>query len=166
MEKIKKAGILAGGVIGGLIGGTLSVAGKMSKVKLLDELGTAIVDSTLLTGRIAGDIASGAVDVVQGSIKKEKPTINRGVADLKSGGTQVFKNWKENFFLIADESGEILEGVKERNPHKVLSGTKTLGKVAAISFITVGAVKVEKDEPAVKAKKKPAQTAKPEADQE
>lgn len=139
MYKIRKAAIIGGAVIGGLC----SVAGKLSNIKFLDELGDAIIDSTILTGSIAGEIAGGAVDLAIGKVRRNDGMKRRGIRDLKSGGNKVFRNWVDNFYVLADNSGEIIRGVKERDGRKVLNGTKTLGKVAAIGFITVGAIKVE-----------------------
>ncbi len=143
MEKFKKAAIIGGAVIGGAIGGTCSFIGKLSKVKFLDELGSAIIDSTILTGTIAGEIASGTLETAAGALRKNKEQRRRGIRDLKSGGGRVFQNWKDNFYVIKDNGSEILGGIKDRDGRRVLNGTKTLGKVAAIGFITVGAIEVE-----------------------
>ncbi len=64
MNNIKKAGIITGAVVGGVIGGTISFIGKVSNQKFIDELGESVVDSTILTGGIAGEIASGATNMV------------------------------------------------------------------------------------------------------
>ena len=45
MDKLKKTGIVAGAIVGGIIGGTLSVIGKVSKVKIVDDIGESVVDS-------------------------------------------------------------------------------------------------------------------------
>jgi len=146
MNNIKKAGIITGAVIGGAIGGTLSVIGKVTKKKFIDELGESVVDSTILTGQIAGNIASGATNVISGKIKKSKRKVEKGKDELKSAGTQVVHNFVHNVKTIAENSGEIVEGVKEKNHKKILRGAKTLAKVAAVGAITVGAVKVKPEE--------------------
>ena len=60
MDIIKKTAIIGGAVVGGLIGGAVSIAGHLAKNKFVDELGGNIVDSAILTGSIAGQIANGA----------------------------------------------------------------------------------------------------------
>lgn len=55
-------------------------------------------------------------------------------------------NFIHNVKTIADNSGEILEGVKEKDHKKILRGVKTLAKVAAVGAITVGAIKVKPEE--------------------
>ncbi|MEG1584034.1 MAG: hypothetical protein RR361_03150, partial [Anaerovorax sp.] len=70
MKVLKKAGIIGGAVIGGAIGGTLSVIGKVSNKKFVDQLGSSIIDSTILTGNIAGTAASGAAEMIVGTVKK------------------------------------------------------------------------------------------------
>ena len=142
MEKLKKAAILGGAIVGGAIGGSCSLIGKLAKVGFLDELGGAIIDSTILTGSIAGEIASGTIDTAAGALRKNKKQRSRGLSDLKSGGGKVFQNWVDNFYVLKDNGGEILCGIKDRDGRRVLNGAKTLGKVAAIGAITVGAVEV------------------------
>ncbi len=145
MDVIKKAGIIGGAVVGGVIGGTLSIVGRMVKSKFVDELGENIVDSTILTGSIAGQIASGAADVVVGGVQKESDHVEQGKKDLKAGGGRIVGNYVNNAKLIIHNSGDIVNGVKSRDIKKVLNGAKTLGKIAAIGAITVGAIKIETD---------------------
>ena len=145
MDAIKKAGIIGGAVVGGIIGGTLSIVGHLVKSKFVDELGENIVDSTILTGSIAGQIASGAADVVVGGVQKEAGHVEQGKKDLKAGGGKILGNYVNNAKLIIHNSGDIVKGVKSRDIKKVLNGAKTLGKIAAIGAITVGAIKIEAD---------------------
>jgi len=159
MNNIKKAGIITGAVVGGAIGGTISFVGKMTKQKFIDELGESVVDSTILTGGIAGDIASGTTNVISGKIKKSNRKVKEGKDELKSAGNQVVQNFVNNVQTVVDNSGEILEGVKEKDSRKILRGAKTLAKVVAVGAITVGTIKIkpEEKEDAVKenAEKKP-----------
>lgn len=146
MNIIKKAGIITGAVVGGTIGGTISFVGKMANKKFIDELGESVVDSTILTGSIAGDIASGATNVISGKIQKSSRKVKEGKCELKSAGNQVVKNFVNNVQTVVDNSGEILEGVKEKDRRKIIRGAKTLVKVAAVGAITVGAIKVKPEE--------------------
>jgi len=143
MNSIKKVGIVSGAIVGGLIGGTISVIGKVSKKPFIDELGESIVDSTILTGKIAGDIASGATHVVSGKIKGSRGTVEEGKQDLKSAGSSVVNNFVSNVQTVVDNSSDIIDGVKEKDKRKIIRGTKTLAKVVAVGVITVGAVKVK-----------------------
>lgn len=146
MNNIKKAGIITGAVVGGAIGGTISFVGKMTRQKFIDELGESIVDSTLLTGGIAGNIASGATNVISGKIQNSSLKMEEGKDDLKSAGNQMVQNFVDNIQTVVDNSGEILEGVKEKDRKKVVRGAKTLVKVVAVGAITVGAVKIKPEE--------------------
>lgn len=147
MNNIKKAGIITGAIVGGAIGGTISVIGKVTKKKFIDELGESVVDSTILTGGIAGDIASGATNVITGKIQKRPRKVTRGKKELKFAGNQVVRNIVHNVHTVVDNSGEILEGVKEKNGRKIMRGARTLAKVVAVGAITVGAIKVKPEEP-------------------
>lgn len=143
MEPLKKAGIIAGAAIGGVIGGTISVVGKVSKVKIIDEIGSSIVDSTIYTGTIVGDIASGTTDLVAGKITKNEDQSQEGLTTLKEGGGKVVDNFVNNFKLVAKNGGEILEGIKEKDMDKVSHGAKTLVKTVAVGAMTVGAIKID-----------------------
>lgn len=146
MNNIKKAGIITGAVVGGAIGGTISFIGKMTNQKFIDELGESVVDSTILTGGIAGEVASGATNVISGKIKNSNRKVEEGKDDLKSAGTQVVQNFVNNVQTVVDNSGEILEGVKEKDKRKIVRGAKTLAKVVAVGAITVGTIKIKTEE--------------------
>ncbi len=146
MNNIKKAGIITGAVVGGVIGGTISLVGKVSNHKFIDELGESVVDSTILTGSIAGEIASGTTNVISGKIKKSTCTVEEGKGELKSAGGQVVQNFVNNVKTVVDNSGEIMDGVKERDKRKIIRGTKTLAKVVAVGAITVGTIKIKPEE--------------------
>ncbi len=152
MNNIKKAGIITGAVVGGAIGGTISFVGKMTNQKFIDELGESVIDSTILTGGIAGDIASGTTNVISGKIKKSNRKVEEGKDELKSAGNQVVQNFVNNVQTVVDNSGEILEGVKEKDSRKIMRGAKTLVKVVAVGAITVGAIKIKPDNEEVKSK--------------
>lgn len=146
MNNIKKAGIITGAVVGGAIGGTISFIGKMTRQKFIDELGESIVDSTILTGGIAGDIASGTTHVISGKIQNRNRKVKKGKEELLSAGNQVVQNFVQNVHTVVDNGGEILEGVKEKDGRKVVRAAKTLVKVAAVGAITVGPIKIKTDE--------------------
>lgn len=145
MDILKKAGIMGGAVIGGVVGGTFSVVGEISKVKILDEIGASIIDSSITTGAIAGDLASGTTDIVVGKLAKNPKRIYRGKKDLKCGGGKIINNFCENLKLTIDNGGEIIKGVKAADKERTLTGVKTFAKMAAVGFITTGAVKVSAD---------------------
>lgn len=146
MDNIKKAGIIGGAVVGGVIGGTISVIGHLAHNKFLDDLGGSIVDSTILTGQIAGQAASGATDLVVGSLKHKPRNIRNGKEDLFNAGGKVVDNFVTNAKTVIENSGEIIDGVREKDKRKILNGAKTLGKIVAIGTITVGAIKLTPDD--------------------
>ncbi|QIB68549.1 hypothetical protein Ami103574_04085 [Aminipila butyrica] len=146
MDSLKKAGILTGAAVGGVIGGTLSVVGKVTRIKIIDTLGSSIVDSTIYTGAIAGDLASGTTDLISGKLTGNAQKVADGVEDLKEGGSKVAQNVVGNLKLLADNGGEILTGVKERDRDKIKHGAKNLAMATAVGLITVGAVKIDEGE--------------------
>ena len=143
MKKLKQAGVLAGAVMGGVIGGTVSFVGKVIRQPEIDQLGENIVDSAILTGEIAGHTMSGAVDVVTGTVKRDKAVVKAGGHDLKKAGVAVGKNLAANASVALMEAGNVYLGVKTGDKARVVKGLKTMGKMAAIEFLTVGAIKMD-----------------------
>lgn len=148
MDIIKKAGIVAGAVVGGAIGGTLSLIGKVAKVPLIDDIGESVVDSTILTGKMAGTVVSGASDLIAGAVSQDKEKRDEGITDIKDTGKQVVHNFTGNIKLVAGSGGEILSGVRHGNAKTVKRGFKSLIKVASVGFLTVGAIKIKEEKPA------------------
>ncbi len=146
MGKIKRAGVYAGVAIGGVIGGAVSLTGKLTGKKFIEELGGNIMDSTILTGEIVGEAVSGVTGVVTGKLGKKPRRIQKGKAEMKQATGKVVSNITDNFKTIKNNGGEMIQGVRHHDPARIKNGAKTLGKVIAISIVTVGAVKLEEDE--------------------
>ena len=145
MDKLKKSGIVAGAIIGGVIGGTLSVIGKVSKIKIIDDIGESVIDSTILTGSMAGNLASGTADAISGKVRHDEVQRREGIKDIKDTGGQVVDNFVENLKLMAGSGEEIITGVKNKNPKTVKRGVKSLAKIISVGALTVGAIKVKDD---------------------
>ncbi len=158
MNIVKKTGILAGTVVGGAVGGTMQVIGKMSGVKLIDNIGESIVNSTIYTGTIAGEIVSGGVELTRGHIEnavsrkkgepltEPNPHIAQGTSDLKSGGKKVVGNFVNNAKLVIENGGDVVDGLAHRDMDRVKDGAKRLVKIAAVGMMTVGAIKLAEDD--------------------
>lgn len=142
MRAIKKVGIAGGAVVGGVIGGAFSVVGAVSKVKVLDEIGASIIDSSITTGAIAGNLASGTTDLLVGKIARRPKLVQRGKEDLKDGGGRIVDNFFENLAVTLENGNEIVTGIKTKDRRRALTGTKTFFKMAAVGTITVGAMKI------------------------
>ncbi|MDR2132979.1 MAG: hypothetical protein LBP30_06490 [Clostridiales Family XIII bacterium] len=146
VDAIKKTGVMAGAVVGGIIGGGVSLVGKLSGVKFLDEVGESIVDSAICTGGIAGDLVGGTADVLVGKITSDDERVRAGAGDLTSGGRKIAGNIVDNVKTLADCGGEIARGIGKRDGKRVLRGAKTLAKVIVVGAVTVGAIRVKKSE--------------------
>ncbi|WP_130864069.1 hypothetical protein [Bacilliculturomica massiliensis] len=143
MGKIKKAGVCAGIAVGSIVGGTVSMIGKMADKKVIDELGENIMDSTILTGEIVGGAASGAANLIAGKVQKKPGKIRRGRKELGDAGGRVVENVVTNVKNVAEQSGEILEGVKDKDKKRVCRGVQTLGRMMVVGLLTVGAIKID-----------------------
>ena len=143
MNKVKKAGVCAGIVAGAVIGGTVSMIGKMAEKKVIDELGESIMDSTILTGEIVGEAASGTTRIISGSIQKRPEKVRKGKKELGNAGKRVVGNVVSNVKIAARQGEEILAGVRAKDKTRVAKGFRTLGKMALVGMLTVGAIKVD-----------------------
>jgi len=159
MKKLKQAGVAAGAVMGGVIGGTVSFVGKVARQPEIDQLGENIMDSAILTGEIAGHAMSGAADVVTGAVKRDKNVIKAGGRDLKKAGVAVGKNVMANASVVLMEAGNVAIGVKTGDKARVVKGLKTMGKMAAIEFLTVGAIKMDDEKGDISSAKAPVKKA-------
>lgn len=143
METLKKVGVCAGAALGGAVGGAVSLAGKVIDQPEIDRLGEVIVDSAILTGEITGHALSGAADVVAGVVSRDRRTVKRGSRDLKKAGGAVVKNAAANVSILLSQAGNVAVGVKTGDKARVMRGLKTMGKMAAVQFFTVGAVQMD-----------------------
>jgi len=146
MNKLKKATIFIGAITGGVLGGSIDLVGKMTKVNFLSELGEGIVDSALLTGEIVGGAISGTADMISGTVVKDSEKCAEGTRELGHAGKQVLRNAVTNIQMMADNSGEMITGIRTRDKARTISAAKTLAKMATIGAVTVGAIKLKKND--------------------
>ena len=143
MDSLKKTGIVAGAVVGGVIGGGISLVGKLTDVKIVDELGSSIVSSAILTGGLVGEVASGATDAVSGKVTKNADKTKEGLDDIKNVGKQLVDNVVENVYYVVDSGSEIASAIKKKDKPRAVRNTKKLVKWFAVGTITVGLVKID-----------------------
>ena len=146
MKILKKTGIVAGAIVGGLIGGTISVIGKVAEKKLVDNVGESVTDSLIYFGGIAGNVASGAADVALGNMLKSTTMVDGGIDDLKDGGKMLIGNWLHNAKLVLGESGQIAKGIVHRDKPAIKDGIKTIGQIAVVGALTVGAIRLKQED--------------------
>lgn len=146
MNSLKKAAIFMGALTGGVLGGSITLAGKMTKVDFLDELGEGIIDSALLTGEIIGEVISGTADIVAGGLTKDQEKIRCGGDELGHAGKQVVGNAVMNLRMMGENGGEIFRGIKNKDKARTLSAVKTLAKMATIGAVTFGAIQLKKND--------------------
>lgn len=147
MDVLKKTGIVAGAVIGGTIGGILSVAGRITNKKIIDNVGESVVDSFIYFGSIAGGLASGAADVVVGNLREDVSQVDTGLDQIVDGGKKLVGNWIHNIKLVAGEGKHVVKGIKTKDIKQVKQGIRTMGRIAAVGAMTVGAIRLKDEDP-------------------
>jgi len=143
MDSLKKTGVIVGAVFGGVVGGSISLVGKLAKVKVIDDVGSSVVSSSLLMGRLVGDVASGAADAVCGKITKDEAQVQEGLDDIKGTGKKLVNNFVENATYIGTSGMEIASSIKAKDKPRAVRNAKKLVKWVAVGTITVGVVKME-----------------------
>jgi len=142
MDSLKKTGIVLGGIVGGVVGGGISLIGKLSKSKVVDDVGASVVSSSILMGGLTGDVASGTADIVSGQVTKNAEKTKEGLDDLKGVGKKLVNNVVENANYIVDSGSEIATSIKEKDTNRAVRSAKKLAKWVAVGAITVGVVKM------------------------
>jgi len=142
MILLKKAGIIAGAIAGGVVGGGISLIGKAANIKAVDDIGASVTSSAILTGKIAGELLSGAADAVCGGLAHDRARIKSGIKDLKGCGKNVIGNFTENVKYAVGSSGEIAAGVKAKDKKRAIKSAKKFAKWLIVGAITVGAIKM------------------------
>jgi hypothetical protein len=156
MDSLKKTGVIVGAVFGGVIGGSISLVGKLTNVKVIDDVGSSVVSSSLLMGRIVGDVASGTADTVFGKIRKDEAQVKEGLEDIKGTGKKLVNNVVENVAYLAASGHEIASSIKAKDKPRAVRSAKRLVKWVAVGTITVGVIKME-DSGQSSQKQKPAE---------
>ena len=165
MDSLKKTGIIAGAVVGGVVGGGISLVGKLSRVKTIDDVGASVVSSSILMGGLTGEIASGTALAVSGKVTKNPSKTKEGLGELKGVGKQMVNNIVENVSYIADAGSEITTGILQKDKKRVVKSAKRFAKWVAVGAITVGVVKMAgSDENAAGSVEKEAGSAEKEAE--
>ena len=143
MDSLKKTGVIVGAVFGGVVGGGISLVGKLANVKVIDDVGSSVVSSSLLMGRLVGDVASGAADAVCGKITKDETQVKEGLDNIKGTGKKLVNNFVENVTYIGNSGMEIASSIKANDKPRAVRNAKKLVKWVAVGTITVGVVKME-----------------------
>ena len=143
---LKKAGIITGAVVGGTVGGTITLIGKLTKNKFVEEVGESIVDSALLTGEIAGTAVQGAMKAMGGMITDDQTRLEDGLSEMKGAGGQVVGNFVGNLNMVKESGVEILHSVKNRDLKQATKGARRLVKMISVGAIAVGPIKIKEEQ--------------------
>ncbi|MEI8215884.1 MAG: hypothetical protein WCF96_02185 [Eubacteriales bacterium] len=140
---IKKAGIIAFAMTGGVLGSGVSLIGKMTKNKFIDNLGNDMVDSAIFTGELVGEALGGANDLITGKIKRNPEREQEGVESLKVFAKDSIHNISSNLVLVAEKSEEAVVSLLDNDREKAVAAAKTLAEVVFIGALTFGAIKID-----------------------
>jgi hypothetical protein len=142
MKFLKDLGVLAGTVTGGVIGGAVSLAGKAVKSDFIEEIGEVIYNATLASGKILGEAASGAADVVTGMVTSDESKRDEGFRDLGSAVGTTAKGVGKGIANIIQNGGDVIDGALEGDKNRVNEAAKSLVKTAAIATLAIGVIDI------------------------
>lgn len=138
MGFIKNLGKLAGSVTGGVIGGVVSIAGEITDIEFLKEVGEGVYIASRNAGEIIGQAAEGAVDIAAGIIDGNNGKIEEGFNELGEAVVTQAKRMGNGIKVIAHSAEDVIDGISQDDDEKLLNGAKTLAKAAVIATLAVG----------------------------
>ena len=97
-----------------------------------------IVNVTHNSGKIIGDVVSGAADVAAGTITLNKSQIKYGLNDVGGAGKKVAKGVAKGTLNTLHDGKNLVQGALERDGEKVLKSSGRLARTAIISTMAIG----------------------------
>jgi hypothetical protein len=142
MGFLKKLGVFGGTLVGGAIGGTISVVGQVVGSEFIEEIGEGVFKSTVATGKILGETASGAFDLVDGIITSDKSKIDEGFEDIGGAAMKTVKGIGNGIGNTIKSGGSLIVGALEGDGDKFSESAKSLIKNVAIGTFAIGVIDV------------------------
>jgi hypothetical protein len=140
MGFLKGLGKVAGQVAGGVIGGTVKIIGEATNNKFIQEIGDGVYNASVQAGELAGQAASGLVDVASGIIQQDDSKIDNGFTDIGKAVGTTAKGVGRTIVNVAENGGTLVNGILENDTNLIKDGAKGLVKTAAVVTLAVGVV--------------------------
>ncbi len=135
---LKKVGETIGGIVGGIAGGVTMGVGELIDNNFVKEIGETVADVSLNAGKTIGQTADGIVGVGAGILTSNSKLVSQSYSDLEEATIKTVTGVCKGVEYIAESGIEVVEGISNGDDDKLVSGTKRLVKVAAVSALAVG----------------------------
>ncbi|MET3726833.1 hypothetical protein ABID52_000414 [Fictibacillus halophilus] len=155
MGFLKGLGKVAGQVAGGVVGGTVKIIGEATNNKFIQEIGDGVYHASVQAGELAGQAASGLVDVASGIIQQDNSKIDDGFSDIGKAVGTTAKGVGRTIVTVAENGGTLVKGILENDTTLLKDGAKGLVKTAAVVTLAVGVVDMVDGSDAVAASELP-----------
>lgn len=138
MGFLKDLGTVVGTIAGAAIGGTVYLAGEIVDSDLIREVGEGAFKVTANTGKIVGEIAEGATDVVTGTLTSDSKKIEQGFEQVIDTSAKTVVGIGKGIEYVAEKGVDTVGAIIDGDTDKAMKAGKELAKVALISTLTVG----------------------------
>jgi hypothetical protein len=142
MSFLKGLGKVAGQVAGGVVGGTVKIIGEATNNKFIQEVGDGVYHASVQAGELAGQAASGLVDVASGIIKQDESKLNEGFNDIGNAVGTTARGVGRTLVNVVDNGSHVVNGLIENDNERLKAGAKGLIKTAAVATLAVGVLDI------------------------
>jgi hypothetical protein len=142
MGFLKGLGKVAGQVAGGVVGGTVKIIGEATNNKFIQEIGDGVYHASVQAGELAGQAASGLVDVASGIIQQDESKLDNGFNDIGKAVGTTAKGVGRTIVNVAENGGTLVNGILENDTALIKNGAKGLVKTAAVATLAVGVIDI------------------------
>lgn len=145
MSSGKDFGGLLGSLVGGVIGGPIKFIGEVTDVKLIEEIGDGVINSTKFTGETVGQVVGGSVNAIRGVVTDDRTLIDEGLGDLGDAGSRTLTGVVNTAKHAVENGGNVIIGIMDNDIEQVKQGASGLVKTAAVGALAVGVIDIAGD---------------------
>lgn len=145
MSNGKDVGGFLGSLVGGVIGGPIKFIGEVTDMKLIEEIGDGVINSTRFTGETVGQVLGGSVNAIRGVVTDDPTLIDDGLEDLGDAGSRTLTGVVCAAKNIVANGGNVITGIVDNDIDQVKEGASGLVKTAAVGALAVGIIDIVGD---------------------
>lgn len=142
MGFLKELGKFTGQVAGQVIGGSVRVVGELTGSDFIKEIGDGAQRATENAGRVLGNAASGVWDVAAGIVQQDELRMEDGFRDVGGAVGETARGIGASLVNVVENSGQVIEGIKNEDSKLLKEGAKGLLKTAAVATLAIGVIDI------------------------
>ncbi|WP_342561299.1 hypothetical protein NST84_16655 [Paenibacillus sp. FSL R7-0345] len=138
MSFFKELGSLIGEVTGSVVGGTVKIAGEITGLEILEDIGDGVKRASLAAGKTMGEAASGVWDIGAGIVTSDESRIGEGFRDVGGAVSTTVTGVGNTIIHVAENSGKVISGTLDGDGERFKEGAKGLITTVAIGALAIG----------------------------